>query len=237
MSSVTHELRTPLTSIRALAEVMRDDAEMPAEQRQEFLGIIVAETERLTPAGQPGAGHGQDRVRPCRMAQQRRRPARAADAGGAHHRGQCSASAAPASCCSCPDAVPHAARRRRPADAGAAEPAVQRGQVRAAGQRPRRAARWTPTPRARPCRCTTTAPACRPSSSALIFEKFRQGGDALNRPQGTGLGLPISRQIVEHFGGRMGLRDDPEQGACFCFTLPWRRTRQHTETRHDAQGR
>ena len=40
---------------------------------------------------------------------------------------------------------------------------------------------------------------------ALIFEKFRQGGDAPNRPQGTGLGLPISRQIVEHFGGRMWL--------------------------------
>jgi signal transduction histidine kinase len=56
---------------------------------------------------------------------------------------------------------------------------------------------------------------------ALIFEKFRQGGDASNRPQGTGLGLPISRQIVEHFGGRMELRPDNGQGACFAFTLPW----------------
>jgi signal transduction histidine kinase len=55
----------------------------------------------------------------------------------------------------------------------------------------------------------------------LIFEKFRQGGDGAHRPQGTGLGLPISRQIVEHFGGRMGLRADTEQGACFFFTLPW----------------
>ena len=48
MSSVTHELRTPLTSIRALAELMVDDAEMPAAQRQQFLGIMVAETERLS---------------------------------------------------------------------------------------------------------------------------------------------------------------------------------------------
>ena len=48
LATVSHELRTPLTSIRALAEVMRDDAEMPAEQRQEFLAIVVAETERLT---------------------------------------------------------------------------------------------------------------------------------------------------------------------------------------------
>ena len=30
MTSVTHELRTPLTSIRALAELMVDDADMPA---------------------------------------------------------------------------------------------------------------------------------------------------------------------------------------------------------------
>ena len=48
MSSVTHELRTPLTSIRALAELMVDDAEMDAAQRQQFLGIVVAETERLS---------------------------------------------------------------------------------------------------------------------------------------------------------------------------------------------
>ena len=56
---------------------------------------------------------------------------------------------------------------------------------------------------------------------SLIFEKFQQGGDASHRPSGTGLGLPISRQIVEHFGGRIGLRTDTDQGACFEFTLPW----------------
>ena len=48
MSSVTHELRTPLTSIRALAELMADDADMPVAQRQQFLGIVVGETERLS---------------------------------------------------------------------------------------------------------------------------------------------------------------------------------------------
>jgi signal transduction histidine kinase len=56
---------------------------------------------------------------------------------------------------------------------------------------------------------------------ALIFEKFRQGGDAARRPQGTGLGLPISRQIVEHFGGRLWLHSAPGRGACFAFELPW----------------
>ena len=56
---------------------------------------------------------------------------------------------------------------------------------------------------------------------ALIFEKFRQGGDAAHRPQGTGLGLPISRQIIEHFGGRMWLQPGSGEGACFAFELPW----------------
>ena len=64
----------------------------------------------------------------------------------------------------------------------------------------------------------------------LVFEKFRQGGDAANRPQGTGLGLPISRQIVEHFGGRMWLRSEPGQGACFGFELPWTRQQEETGT-------
>jgi signal transduction histidine kinase len=62
----------------------------------------------------------------------------------------------------------------------------------------------------------------------LVFEKFRQGGDATHRPQGTGLGLPISRQIVEHFGGRMWLRSDPGQGACFGFELPLSLATQET---------
>jgi signal transduction histidine kinase len=56
-----------------------------------------------------------------------------------------------------------------------------------------------------------------------IFEKFRQAGDTLTaKPQGTGLGLPISRQIVDHFGGRLWLRSVPGAGATFSFTLPAR---------------
>jgi signal transduction histidine kinase len=56
---------------------------------------------------------------------------------------------------------------------------------------------------------------------AIIFEKFRQGGDTLtDKPQGTGLGLPISRHIIEHFGGRLWVDSRPGQGACFSFVLP-----------------
>ena len=48
MSSVTHELRTPLTSIRALSELMLDTPDMEAGQREEFLRIVISESERLS---------------------------------------------------------------------------------------------------------------------------------------------------------------------------------------------
>ena len=58
----------------------------------------------------------------------------------------------------------------------------------------------------------------------VIFEKFRQGAgtaDVLtDKPQGTGLGLPISRQIIEYFNGRIWVESTPGTGARFVFTLP-----------------
>ena len=48
ISTVTHELRTPLTSIRAFSEILHDNPDMELAERDEFLGIIIKETERLT---------------------------------------------------------------------------------------------------------------------------------------------------------------------------------------------
>jgi signal transduction histidine kinase len=63
-------------------------------------------------------------------------------------------------------------------------------------------------------------PGIAPDQQEMVFEKFRQVGDEAYRPGGTGLGLPISRQIVEHFGGRMWLTSTLGQGACLGFYLP-----------------
>ncbi len=54
-----------------------------------------------------------------------------------------------------------------------------------------------------------------------IFERFRQGGDTLvNKPRGTGLGLPISQQIVLAHGGQIRVESTVGVGSEFWFVLP-----------------
>ena len=61
---------------------------------------------------------------------------------------------------------------------------------------------------------------------AKVFLKYQQvGEDAEERPKGTGLGLPISKQIIEHHGGEIGARSVQGEGSTFFFTLPLSRER------------
>lgn len=56
-----------------------------------------------------------------------------------------------------------------------------------------------------------------------LFEKFfRVPG---NKSGGAGLGLSISREIVEAHGGEMGVNSKPGQGSQFWFTVPTARAR------------
>ena len=48
LSTVTHELRTPLTSIRSFSEILHDSPDLDLGERQQFLTIIIRESERLT---------------------------------------------------------------------------------------------------------------------------------------------------------------------------------------------
>jgi CheY-like chemotaxis protein len=61
------------------------------------------------------------------------------------------------------------------------------------------------------------------AQQAVIFERFVQLSDGFaKRFAGTGLGLPISRQLVDMMGGTLGLVSSPEAGSRFFFRLPLR---------------
>jgi signal transduction histidine kinase len=53
-----------------------------------------------------------------------------------------------------------------------------------------------------------------------VFEEFRQVGNAEKKVEGTGLGLPISRKIIELHGGRLWATSVAGKGSTFTFTLP-----------------
>jgi signal transduction histidine kinase/ActR/RegA family two-component response regulator len=55
-----------------------------------------------------------------------------------------------------------------------------------------------------------------------IFESFQQGGRGSSREEGTGLGLTLSRRIVELLGGRMWLESEVGVGSTFGLSLPSR---------------
>jgi Na+/proline symporter/nitrogen-specific signal transduction histidine kinase len=55
----------------------------------------------------------------------------------------------------------------------------------------------------------------------LIFEKFTQlSNNEFGKPHGSGLGLFITKTIIEHHGGKIWVESQPNMGATFIVELP-----------------
>lgn len=67
-------------------------------------------------------------------------------------------------------------------------------------------------------RLTDTGAGFPPEVGARLFEPFWRGEDS--RAKGAGLGLAITRGIVEQHGGRIDASSPPGEGATFTITLP-----------------
>lgn len=69
-----------------------------------------------------------------------------------------------------------------------------------------------------------TGPGLSAETAAHVFEPFRQADSSIARRHGgTGLGLPICRQLAELMGGRIEVTSTPGAGATFSLVLPDRR--------------
>jgi signal transduction histidine kinase len=219
ISTVTHELRTPLTSIRAFSEILLADPEVALAERMKFLGIITRETERLTrlinqvlDMAKIASGRAEWQmtlvdVREV-VADTLARMAPMFEERGVR-------------------LEVHLPERAPPVHAD-----VDRV-IQVLLNLLSNALKFSPEGRGRvdvTLRRTDGAlridvrdngPGIRAEDQPYVFDKFWQAGDTLvAKPPGTGLGLHISRQIVEHFGGRMWVESVPGAGACFTFTLP-----------------
>jgi two-component system sensor histidine kinase KdpD len=63
-------------------------------------------------------------------------------------------------------------------------------------------------------------PGIEQSEVKRIFEKFYRGKEHRCRVQGTGMGLPIAKAIIEAHGGAVGVTSKVGEGSVFYFSLP-----------------
>jgi signal transduction histidine kinase len=67
---------------------------------------------------------------------------------------------------------------------------------------------------------TDTGPGIAPEDRERIFEEFQQTDVGLQQSEGTGLGLALSKRLVELHGGRIWVESEAGRGSRFVFTLP-----------------
>jgi len=219
ISTVTHELRTPLTSIRAFSEILHDDPRLELGKRAEFIQIIVKESERLT-----------------RLINQVLDLSKLESGSAEWHPSELDLKLVIADAVSTTSQVLLEHGAVLSLELPAQVPTVRADRDRlmqvllnlisnAVKFCDRASGHITiglqVLPHALRVDVRDNGAGIAPAQQEIIFEKFRQVGDTLTaKPQGTGLGLPISRRIVAHFGGRLWVESALGRGSTFSFTVP-----------------
>jgi two-component system, OmpR family, sensor histidine kinase KdpD len=215
LDSITHELRTPLTAIKASATTMLSSTEVSADDQRELLTVIDEETDRLNHLI----------AQAVEMAQ--------LDTQEVHMNLQPT---------SLEDVIQHGMR------ACATQLVGRTVSIALEPHLPRVLADVTWLPKAI-CNLVENAAKYSPASSpitvkalsdgdkvtiaitdrgvgiavseqVLIFEKFYRGAAQAHRRPGTGMGLAISRAIVEAHHGTIGVSSAPGEGSTFHVALP-----------------
>jgi PAS domain S-box-containing protein len=226
LALVSHELRTPLTSIRSFSEILLRYENEP-ETQKEFLTIINTESERLT-----------------RLINNLLDFSKIEAGAVTWHDGTISVEAVVRDA---GRALQHLFRQKRlelRVDAAPELPFVyadrdriqqvitnllsnaikfshKGGEIRVrveclTGKRSREHARWIKVS------VQDQGIGIDEKDFEIIFHRFRQISvdPGRGKPQGTGLGLPICKEIISHYGGNIWVESKQGKGSTFCFTLP-----------------
>ncbi len=219
VSTVTHELRTPLTSIRAFSEILLKSPELELEKRQEFLGIIVKESERLTRLinqvldfAKLESGRVDWQMEQLDLNSVIRDAINATSQLFKDKSARLETELAPGLATTYGDydrlmqvlinLLSNAVKFCAP-DGGQVHVSLEsaNGCVRV--------------------RVRDNGHGIPPEQHERIFQRFHQVSDKTSgKPKGTGLGLAISRHIIEHHNGSIWVESAPGEGATFCVELP-----------------
>ncbi len=226
LAMVSHELRTPLTSIRTFAEILNDSPDMPQEQRQHFLQIIVRESERLSrlieeilDMARLESGRMTLSLQPCDLSRLCHQAIEAVTQLFEQRRIHLSIEIPETACpiIADPDRLQQVLINLLDNASKFAEESAPKVSLKLI------------TDKARFKVCVEdNGPGIAEEEREKVFEKFHQielnqhvGQTSTHRPKGTGLGLPISRGIINQLGGRLWV-DEPVElpGACLIMSLP-----------------
>lgn len=219
MSTVTHELRTPLTSIRGFAEILHDNAQLDVKQRLRFLNVIVDESKRLTrlinnvlDLAKIEQGAMEWELSPIDLTMIIEGSLVATSHLFEEKQIKIEVDV--------PENVPFVI---------ADQDKLVQVMLNLLSNAAKFTTNWIKVDLIErqdflQVNVNDNGSGVKPEEAEIIFEKFRQaGGNTLtDKPLGTGLGLPISRHIINHFGGQLWLAQTSSEGSTFSFTLPIR---------------
>jgi two-component system sensor histidine kinase KdpD len=218
LDSITHELRTPLTAIKASATTMLSSAQVSPDDQRELLTVIDEETDRLNHLIAQAVEMAQLDTQEVHMNLQPTSPEDVIRHGVHACAVQLAGRAVsitvepelprvladvawlPKVIC---NLVENAAKYSAAASSILVKANAEADMVAIA--------------------VTDRGVGIAPSERGLIFEKFYRGRAQASRRPGTGMGLAISRAIIEAHHGTIGVSSVPGEGATFTVRLPiWR---------------
>lgn len=220
LSTISHELRTPLTSIRAFSEILQEGESTTTKERQQFLGIITKESERLT-----------------RLIDQILDLAKMEAGRMDWTMSNVDPTATIEEALATLDGLIKEQNIELILDLDKQVPAVRADRdqlVQVVINVVSNAIKFCNHPKG-VIRVSASAeqngllvkisdngPGVMPEHRDFIFEKFHQSRRGSNQmPIGTGLGLAICRQIVTFFGGNIWADNGPDGGAVISFDIPF----------------